>query len=283
MTLSPSPHWSPAFAPWPSAAPARSDQPERQAAPADARGLPAEVLGHLRRQVVAAVEAGIAQVEAARRFGVSRQTVGLWVRDYRNRGEGAFRPGRRGRKPGEQLALTTEQQLAIASAVAAGAPESAGLDHLLWSRQAVVDLVAARFGLGLGAATAGNYLVRWGFPLPQDLLRSLRRTSSEPDRATWLAGAEVVWIGHAAPAWCPGALRPTLVQAVSNRGALTFLAADPADADAVHGFVDRLIRQTARRFNVVVTWQPEGHEQVPDVLSHGEATAAIRFLPAETA
>lgn len=245
----------------------------------DARGLSADVLGDLRRQVVSSVESGLAQVEAARRFGVSRQTVGLWVRDYRNRGEGAFRPGRRGRKPGEQLALTTAQQLAVAHTVTGGPPDAAGLDHLVWTRQAVIDLVRARFQIALGATTAGNYLVRWGFPLPQDLLRGLRRVASGPVDAVWLPGAEVVWIGNGRPGWCADAPNPVILQSVSNRGAMSFLTAEPDDPDAVHGFIARLVRQAGRRLNVVVTWQPGGHERAPSLLTFDTAAAAVRFLP----
>ncbi|GAA4427494.1 helix-turn-helix domain-containing protein [Actinokineospora soli] len=245
----------------------------------DARGLSADVLGDLRRRVVASVESGLAQVEAARRFGVSRQTVGLWVRDYRNRGEGAFRPGRRGRKPGEQLALTTAQQLTIAHTITDGPPDAAGLDHLVWNRQALIDLVRTRFGVALGATTAGNYLVRWGFPLPQDLLRSLRRIASGPVDAAWLPGAEVVWVGRGRPTWCSDAPSPPVLQSVSNRGAMSFLAGNPDDTASVQGFIARLVRHSGRRLNVVVTWQPIGHERAPHLLTFDTAAAAVRYLP----
>jgi transposase len=47
---------------------------------ADPRGLTAQLRVELRREVVAAVRGGMAQIEASRRFGVSRRTVGNWVR-----------------------------------------------------------------------------------------------------------------------------------------------------------------------------------------------------------
>lgn len=243
----------------------------------DARGLPANVLGDLRRQVVAAVESGLAQVEAARRFGVSRQTVGVWVRDYRDRGEGAFRPGRRGRKPGEQLVLTAEQQLWVARAVTGAPPDAKGLDHPLWTRQAVIELVWREFRVRLGVTTAGNYLVRWGFPLPQDLLRELRaRMPPTADSAlpAWLPGAEVVWVGHgrAAESGAP------VLHAVSNRCSMSFLAcSDPYDPEAVQDFVTRLLRHAKRRLNVVVTWLPQARPETRWLI-HEDRAAAVQFI-----
>ena len=46
----------------------------------DPRGLTAPLRAELRREVVEAVRGGMAQIEASRRFGVSRRTVGNWVR-----------------------------------------------------------------------------------------------------------------------------------------------------------------------------------------------------------
>lgn len=72
----------------------------------DARSLSAEALEALRRRAVAAVKAGVTRAEVARLFGVSRKTVGAWVAAYQKDGDDAFRPKRRGRRPGEQFALS---------------------------------------------------------------------------------------------------------------------------------------------------------------------------------
>ncbi|WP_436494744.1 helix-turn-helix domain-containing protein [Actinokineospora sp. HUAS TT18] len=231
----------------------------------DSRALSADVLADLRRRVVAAVESGVAQVEAARLFGVSRQTVGVWVREYRDRGDSAFVPGRRGRRPGEQLALTVEQQTWVARAIGTHAPDEVGLRHLVWTRQAVTELINREFMVVLGSTTVAAYLVRWGFPSPQDLLRTLRArnaravtdpTSRGPERGGWQPGAEVVWVGYGRPQWT-GDPAGCVLQAVSNRGAMSFLATgDPFDPDQVRGFLERLTAQLKRRVNVVVTWQP---------------------------
>lgn len=257
----------------------------------DPRALPGNVLADLRRRVVAAVESGMAQVDAARLFGVSRQTVGLWVREYRDRGDSAFVPGRRGRRPGEQLALTPAQQLWVARSIVRHAPDAIGLRYRLWNRQAVTELINREFTVLLGATTVGNYLVRWGFPGPQDLLRTLRGRNALAvsggadryrggDRQSWLPGAEVVWVGYGSPKWTldlVGGLDAGVLQAVSNRGAMSFLACeDPFDADQVRAFLERLASHLRRRANVVVTWLPaRGHDRTR---SWDIGPAVVRFV-----
>jgi transposase len=279
----------------------------------DLRGLPADALADLRRRVVAAVEAGASQVQVARLFGVSRQTVGAWVRAYRNRGDSAFRPHRRGRRPGEQLALTAAQQLWIAQTIVRRTPDEVGLLYLVWTRQAVAELINREFRVMLGISTVGTYLVRWGLPYPQDLLRNLRGRNAvavtdplrHDEAATnapaWIPGAEVVWVGHGSPAWPirahgeatgsadstwpqvhdqPGWPDISVLQAVSNRGAMFFLScSDPFDGRELCAFLERLIGQLRRRVNLIVSWQPiRNCDDIREWLAANVPNAAIRFL-----
>lgn len=258
----------------------------------DARSLPAEALVDLRRRVVSAVEAGTPQVEVARLFGVSRQTVGAWVREYRARGEGGFLPGRRGRRPGEQLALTAAQQSRVARTLARHTPDQVGLRYRVWSRQAVTELINREFLVMLGSTTVGNYLARWGFPHPQDLLRELRGRNAvamadplrHDDRGSgWLPGAEVLWVGHGRPEWTdPAPAWPDvdLLQAVSNRRAMFFLACeDPFDARLLRCFLERLVGQLRRRVNVVVGWLPlHHHDDLRQWLVEAAPEVAVRFV-----
>ncbi|MFL6142209.1 MAG: helix-turn-helix domain-containing protein [Labedaea sp.] len=261
----------------------------------DARSLPIAELVNLRRRVVAAVQAGRSQVQVATLFGVSRQTVGAWVRQYRSHGEGAFQPGRRGRRPGEQLALTPEQQLWVARALVRHAPDDIRLPQLVWTRQAVAELINREFWVPLGVATVGNYLSRWGLPGSQELLRELRERNAaavaaatlSPREPAWMPGAEVIWIGHSSPQWTFGEqLWPQhpMLQAVSNRGAMYFLScADPHDAAAVCGFLDRLVGELARRVNVIVSWRPTRNlGELPNLLAANSTRAAVWFVDPAT-
>ncbi|WAL65436.1 helix-turn-helix domain-containing protein [Amycolatopsis cynarae] len=231
----------------------------------DTRSLPPQVLEDLRRRAVAAVESGVPQVQVALLYGVSRKTVGVWVRAYRMRGADSFRARKRGRRSGEQLALSPVQQSWIVKLIDSGPPDELGLDHRLWTRQAVAELIDREFRVGLSSTTVGQYFVRWGILPEANLLHTLRgsgmRTAEE---APWLPCAEVLWVAWLSPRR-PAAEHGVrhVLAAVSNRGVLYFLAAtEPFDAAAVHDFLRRLVTQLDRPVNVVIRWWPVQHFDV---------------------
>ena len=259
----------------------------------DARSLSDDALEELRRRVVAAVESGVTQVDVARLFGVSRQTVSGWVRAYRDKGDATFRPGRRGRPPGNKLALSAARQLAVIRTIAAGPPDAAGLSYRLWTRQAVAELINREFQVMLGTTTVANYLLRWGFTAERNLLRGLRGQHSPARRDRgganrWIDGAEVLWatwrrlpaefIGqHDCLAELAGL---AVLAAVSNRGSTFFLASpDPRDADQIREFLARLTEQLDHRFNIIVGWSPERWtSELRRWLAENSEAAAVRFV-----
>ncbi|MGW4059871.1 helix-turn-helix domain-containing protein [Amycolatopsis sp. NPDC004747] len=265
----------------------------------DARSLPAEALEVLRRRAVAAVEAGASQVEVARSFGVSRKTVGAWVRAYREGGSTAFRPKPRGRRPGEQLVLSPPRQAATIKAIVAGSPESHGLPHRLWNRQAVAELVNHRYRILLSTTTVTHYLGRWGLIEDHALRPELPRRRipafvpvQRP--AEWLPAAEPLWFGwtrpHAPPDTGAGPVAAGhnllngfrthfgdvhVLYAVTSRGVLHFQArVGPFDAGDVTAFL-RELTQPGRGLNVVVGRWPAGAR---DVLRAVPAGLPVRFI-----
>ncbi|KAA9155643.1 helix-turn-helix domain-containing protein [Amycolatopsis acidicola] len=219
-------------------------------ASAGARNLPADALEELRRRAVAAVESGISQAQAARQLGVSRRAVGNWVRAYRSDGESAFRPRRRGRRTGEFLVLTEQQQSWLVTAIVSGPPDEQGLPYLLWTRKAVADLIHDAFGVALAGVTVDQYLSRWGF---------LPRSPGAPDcpQETFL----VSWTRPGPPA---GEGSCHALVAVNRRGLLHFHAADePFTADVLTRFHGRLRMQLSRDVRLVVRDWPAGAAALP--------------------
>ena len=76
----------------------------------DTRSLPAAAQAALRTRAVRAVLGGMTQAEAARVFGVHPNAVNRWIRRYREGGLAGLSARRRGRRAGEQAALTETQQ-----------------------------------------------------------------------------------------------------------------------------------------------------------------------------
>ena len=137
-----------------------------------------------RRAVAAVLERGVAQAEAARLYGVHPNTVSKWVRAARADGRGVLAAGRRGRRPGEQLALSARQQARIVQTIRDKNPDQLRLPFALWTREAVRDLIERRYGVRLAIRTVGDYLRRWGFTPQKPIQRAYERNPAAVER--WL-------------------------------------------------------------------------------------------------
>ena len=93
----------------------------------DTRSLPAAAQAALRSRAVQAVLEGMTQAEAARVFGVHHNAVYRWIKRYREGGFQGLAEQRRGRRPGEQAALTEPQQQELIALVRESTPDQLGL------------------------------------------------------------------------------------------------------------------------------------------------------------
>src|ERR1044072_5517070 len=150
----------------------------------DFRKLAPATQAELRRVAVAMVRAGKTRIEAAATVGVNRRFVGRWVKIAGQRGEAALAGGRRGRRPGEQKALSAGQEEGLRYLIARGCPDQYGLSFGLWTRQAVRALIARESGVWLSLSVVGDYLRGWGFTAQ----RPVRRATERQDEAVqaWL-------------------------------------------------------------------------------------------------
>jgi transposase len=177
----------------------------------DARSLPAAAQAALGTRAVRAVLGGMTQAQAARVFGVHPNAVNRWIRRYREGGFPGLSARRRGRRAGEQAALTEPQQQEVIALVREATPDQLGLPGFLWTREAVGELIARRDGVRLARTTMGAYLRGWGFSPHKPQHRALEQDPAAVAR--WLAedypaicaqakreGGVVLWLdemGHA--------------------------------------------------------------------------------------
>jgi transposase len=140
----------------------------------DFRKLAPAVQAELRRVAVGMVAAGKTRSEAAAAVGVNRRFVGEWVKAAAQSGEAALAGRRRGRRPGEQRALTADQESRLRTLIAERCPDQLQLPFALWTREAVQALIARETGVLLALPVVGRYLRRWGFT-PQ---RPIRRATA---------------------------------------------------------------------------------------------------------
>jgi transposase len=107
----------------------------------------------------------------------------IWQR-YRKGGSKAIKPGRRGRRAGEQRTLSVDQELELRTALIDKTPDRMKLPCALWTRDAVKLLIRQLFGIDMPIRTVGEYLKRWGFT-PQ---KPVKRVSEQSAQAVkkWL-------------------------------------------------------------------------------------------------
>src|SRR5215213_5441225 len=247
----------------------------------DFRTLAPATQAELRRVAVAMVRAGKTRVEAAETVGVNRRFVGQWVKVAAQCGEAVLAGGRRGRRPGEQKALSAAQEDRLRILIARGCPDQFGLLFALWTRQAVRALIARETGVWLTLSVVGRYLRAWGFTAQ----RPARRATERRDEAVraWLEstyptiarrakaqGCEIQWADEtglssranygrsfAPRGQTPVIRRPakrfsqSMISSLTNQGKLRFMIYEGAlKAPIFLNFLQRLVREAARKLFV---------------------------------
>jgi transposase len=251
--------------------------------PQDARSLTPDALHDLRTRVVAAVRGGMTQTEAARVFAVHRSAVNRWCQATDS---DALRPRRRGRKP-TGGPLRPDQGAALLDAIRTRHPDDLGLLDALWTRDAVAEYAAARFGVRRSRWVWGRWLRRHGFTPQRPARRAYQQDPADLTR--WRAevypgiaaeakrvGAEVHWLDETglrtdhppgtgyAPRGRPPVVRvsgkPHRVNAIStltNAGVLRFsVFAGRFNAPVLIAFLARLLRSTTGVVFLVLDGHP---------------------------
>jgi transposase len=278
----------------------------------DARSLPGAAQAALRKRAVQAVLDGMTQAEAARVFGVHPNAVNRWVKHYRAGGWAALSQRRRGRRAGEQAALSTSQQQQIIALVRDSTPDQLGLAGLLWTRQAVAELIAQRYGIRLARTTVGAYLRAWRFSPQKPQRRALEQHPVAVRR--WLEetypairaqarreGGVVRWLDElgvrsdaaAGRSWAPVGHTPVvkrtgkrfgvnLLSAISNQGLLRFrLFSGSFRGPVLVDFLHRLVGDLAdQKVHLILDGHPVHHAKLVSAwVAQRPTRIQLHFLP----
>ena len=250
--------------------------------------MPAAAQAALRNRAVRAVLDGMTQAEAARVFGVHHNAVNRWIKRYREGGLQGLAEQRRGRRPGEQAALTEPQQQELIALVRESTPDQLSLAGFLWTRDAVAELIAQRYGRWLARTTVGGYLRGWGFSPQRPQHRALEQNPAAVRR--WLTtdypairaqarreGGVVLWLDEmgvrsdaaAGRSWAPVGQTPVIkrtgkrfrvnmISAISNAGRLRFrLFVGSFNGPVFIDFLGRLLRDCGgQKVHLIVDGHP---------------------------
>ena len=151
----------------------------------DARSISSSAQEHLRQLAVKAVLDGKKQKEVAELFGITPQTVCIWVKAYRLQGQGALNRNRKAGRREASSCLGRRHKLPRRSLIITR-NNSNCLFQFRTVRVAL--LIKRRFGLKLSVWTIGRYLKRWGFYPAETGTASLGR---KPGTGSAMAGEGV--------------------------------------------------------------------------------------------
>src|SRR5689334_13655610 len=250
----------------------------------DFRGIGRPAQEELRRRALFLIEhEGMTQAEAARAVGVHRQTVNIWHKRYRARGEDGLLDGRRVSPRRGKGALSAGEAGQVRAWIVGQTPDRLGLPFALWTGRAVRELVERRFGKRLGLSTVPLYLRRWGMTPQKPLVRARQRQPAAI--AAWLerdypaiarrarAAKAVIYWGdetglsnqdQVGRSWAPKGETPvvartakrttrSMIAAVSNRGLMRFMFYEKAlNADLFLAFLRRLTKDAGRKVILIV-------------------------------
>jgi transposase len=244
--------------------------------------------------IQAVTEKGVTQVQAARLFGVSRQAIYTWLTRYRAKGDKGLASRRRGRP--SQPRLKAAQARVVQRFIRDRCPDQLKLPFVLWTREAVQQLIADRMGVQVSVWTVGRYLKRWGFTPQKPLKRAyerdpdavarwleteypqIREQARKEDATLWWAdemgmrmddqgGRSYSMKGHTPV--IPGSLprlaqqaggqraRCSMMSAITNRGQLCFhVFRGQLNSNVFIDFLRRLKRQSERKLFVIVDRHP---------------------------
>lgn len=276
----------------------------------DARMLSPEAKEDLRRRVVrAVVEQGMRPSQAVRVFRVSRTAVYGWVKAYGAGGARALQAHPLGRPKRSRLA--GHQAATAVKLIAQRCPDQLQLPFALWTRQAVCQLLAKRFGLRVSVWTAGRYLRHWGLTPQKPVRRAYERNPAAVER--WLKEmypairakakqeqAEIHWgdemglrsdhqsgrsyskRGHTPV--IPGTGQRfgcNMISTITNRGTLRFMVFQKRFTQPVLlAFLRRLLRSVKGKVFLIVDGHPVHHgKMVRRWLAAQQQRIALFFLP----
>jgi len=253
----------------------------------DARSLSQESKEALRRRGVAAVLSGMKQKQVARALGVSEYAMSLWMRAYREGGDEALSARKKGPAKGYGKKLSLRQERRVKGWIVGKCPEQLRLPFVLWTREAIRELVEERYGIRLGLSTVGNYLQAWGLTPQKPVRRAYERDPIAVEK--WLRetypvivarakseGAEISWgdeMGlrsdhQTGTTYSPRGKTPVvagtgqrfrtnMISAITNRGRLRFRVFTERFRGPVFvDFLKRLVRQVGRMVFLIVDGHP---------------------------
>ena len=209
---------------------------------------------------------------------LSKDTVYVTIRAYKQGGMKALKPKTRGRKKGEKRHLSKEQENELINMLVDHNPEQYIIKGCMWTRDSVRELILQKFEIDMPLRTVGEYLKRWGLTVQRPAKQEMNQKPEQVQ--AWLndqypeihaeakaENAEIFWgdetavqnVANYARGYAPKGHTPVvrvqakkmhinMISAISNQGRLHFLLySDSIDSDKLISFMESLVKTAAGR------------------------------------
>jgi transposase len=254
----------------------------------DSRSLDQSAQEALRIKAVNALIAGKTQDEVAELFDVSLKAVNNWWKIYRELGLPGLRmKSRRPKSADEGGKLKGWQCASIVRTIIKKTPDQLNFGFMLWTRDAVAELIEDRFKVRLSKWTVGRLLMQWEMSpqkpvkkayqqqpevvkkwLDKEYPRIARKAAQEKAEIQWgdemgvrsddQIGRTYGKIGQTPVVKVSGQrFSCQMISTVSNRGTLRFMVFEGKfNADVCIIFLKRLIKDARRKIFLILDGHP---------------------------
>ena len=277
----------------------------------DMRKLTAEAAYEVKKQVIRQKETGLTDLAVEKLTGVWRSSVNRIWNVYQKDGLKGLKQKTRGRKSGEQTLLSKEQQQEIRKIIVDKTPEQVKLSFMLWTRQAISELVMDMYSIKLQPRCITNYMDKWGFSCQrptkkayvQDNVKVKRFMDIEYPAIAQRAkteNAEIFWGDETgidnqehyqrgfAPKGCPPVLeivskreRLNMISAITNKGSLKFMIYDERmTQQKLIEFMERLVEDSTRKIFLILDNLKVHHGKIVQAwLTEHKNAIEVFFIP----
>jgi transposase len=249
----------------------------------DARTLKIAAQQELRNQVVRMRKKGMNNPDVAVLVGLSPTTTsGIWSK-YKKGGMKAITIQKRGRRVGEKKHLSQEQEAKLIRRLIDTTPKQLKFKFVLWTREAVQQLIKHDYDIKMPISTVGKYLQRWEFTSQVPIKRAYERNDAKV--IAWLEedypkiqkqaqeeDAEIQWADETACVSLPSIIKGyapkgktpvmehtakrfkiNMISSITNRGKLRFMVYEQnMDADLFVTFLERLIESSEKKIFLIL-------------------------------
>jgi len=251
----------------------------------DRRSLSIEEQAALRIRALQAIQGGMRWKKAAETFQVSRQTILNWRRKFEAGGWEALYANNRGR-PTTGGSLKKWQVATICKTIQNKVPDQLRMPFVLWTADAVRELIQRKHSICLSTRTVQRYLKEWGFTpqkpvrrayerdpkavecwLKKDYPALVKRAKAEKAALFWGDEMGLRSDHQAGRFYAPKGKTPiregtgkrfhaNMISIISNRGEMAFMVfTERFTTDVLIRFLGRVIRHAKRKVILIL----DGH------------------------